>query len=126
LLFDAERPEVQQRFRQGLRVEVVCFAPKYEVGNKSDARQNVLAQYAIFVGKQVNPADRKARRQHDHEGRENPSHPPRIEIGEAKSFGDQIFHDDRGDEIAGNDEKDVDADKPADRPLRPCMEKHHR
>jgi hypothetical protein len=51
--------------------------------------------------------------------------PPRVELPEAELVGSLIVEDEAGDQIAADDEKDVNADKATRERLRECVEDDH-
>ena len=81
LLFDAERPEVQQRLQVGGDVEVARLLPEREVGRERGAGGDVTAEARIVVGIEQEPAGRSARRASTSaERREDAADAARVEI----------------------------------------------
>ena len=126
LLLDTERPEMQQRLELRGRVEVACLAPQGKVGNEARARGDVLAELRVLVGQQDPPAEQQARRQHQDQRRKDPPHPPPVEIGEGEALPLQVLEDDPGDQVARDDEEDVDAGKAAGKGAGKCVVAQHR
>src|SRR5580704_11477256 len=112
---------MQQRLANRLSVEIAGFTPQHEIQDKHNGGNNVLAELRVGLGPHDEPTQRGARRQYEHQRRENPFNAANIEFGEAElRFGQALEHD-SGDEIAGDNEENVDADKAAPELTRPSV-----
>ena len=126
LLFDRQRPQVQQGFVGRGGVEITRFAPEGKVGDEGTAGENVFAQLLVVHRRQVEPAQGDDGGQHQEEGGENALDPFGVEVGETKPALLQPRQDDRADEVARNDEKDVHTHKTALDVLREGVVQNHR
>src|SRR5689334_15827915 len=79
----------------------------------------------VFLGGEDEPAYRAHGQERDDQRRKDPPDAAGIELGEAEGSLTEAAEDDRRDEEAGDDEKDVDADEPRFRQARKRMERHH-
>jgi len=68
----------------------------------------------------------RRQRHHRVQGGQKPSHPALVELGEGKPAVCHFRLDDPGDQVAGDDEEDIDADKTAIHGRRLEMERDHR
>ena len=113
LLFDAERPEVQQRFRLGRGIEVSGFVPQHQVRDKPGAARHVLAEQLEFVRQQHVPTRQQRRSADRRHCRKYSPDPPRIKIDIAEASVFETLENDGADQKSRDDEKDVDPDKSA-------------
>ena len=112
LLLNGQGPEVQQGLDRGRVVEVPRLTPEHHVREEQAGRQQVLAQRLQIQWCHPPPAHRKGGQQHQNQGREDPAHPARVEVPKAEASVAQLRQDDRGDQVPGNDEEDVNANEP--------------
>src|ERR1700722_14331657 len=84
-----------------------------QIGHKSDAGGDALAKQGKLVRQKDKPADQPANGQHDDKRRKYPANPSSVEFRRREGAGSGLVENDAGDQEAGNNEKDVDADKPA-------------
>ncbi len=113
LLFDAERPEVQQRLQLRRGVEIPGLAPERDVGNESRACRDMLAELRKFIRQQHAPSQEKAAGEHQDECREDAPDAPPIEAGKGEAAPTQLVQDDAGDQESRDDEEHVHADEAA-------------
>ena len=73
----------------------------------------MAAELLILRGQEHEPAVGEAERNSREEGRKDSSHPAGVEVGVAEGVFTLGLIDDAADEVAGDDEEHVDADKPA-------------
>ncbi len=104
---------MQQGLGLGAFVEIARLAPENQIGNKPGAGGNMLAQLRKIIGKEKHPTQRVSRDEDKQQGRENTPDPPPIKRGKAELMPIQAFEDYRGNKIAGDDKKDIDANEPA-------------
>ena len=126
LLLHGERPAVQQRHRLGDRPEIIGGdVPEPEVGEAE--HQGGEAGSIAFEGARHH--QQRARDRHDHghqhHRREQPPHPPLVEGGPGETAAFHLRRDDPGDQIAGDDEEDVDPDEAAAEPRHLVMVEQH-
>ncbi|MNN81069.1 hypothetical protein D3C81_1978540 [compost metagenome] len=81
----------------------------------------MFAYLAKFAMQQDHPAKQQCGKQHEDKCRKDAPYAPHIEIGNAELARFQLLEDDQGDQVAGNDKEDVDADEAADEPVWPSM-----
>ena len=106
-------------------VEISCFVPQHEIRDETGACRDVLAQLVQFIGSQCKPAERQTGKQNDSKYREDASDTADIELSEAEFSLAQITQNDAGNQITGNHEKDVDADKSAFKIFWKSMEEEY-
>src|SRR5579862_1569182 len=112
---------MQERLADRLGVEITGLTPQHEIQDKADGGDDMLAELRVRLGPHDEPTHRSARREHEHQRRKNPFDAANVEFGEAElRFGQALQHD-AGNEIAGNDEENVDADETAAELARPRM-----
>ena len=110
LHFQRQRPQMQQRQLVRIRREIGArLAPILHVGDRQQPVRRLLRQLAQGFGRQEQPADRKARGNRRDQRRQDAPRAPQIELRQREPSGPEIAQDLAGDEIAGDDEEDVDA-----------------
>jgi hypothetical protein len=85
----------------------------------------VLAQVLELVSEHLDPSEAPGGRKHEGERRHNPATAPGIEKQRGESSLLEIGEDQAGDEIAGNDEEDIDADETAGHERRRGVKSDH-
>ena len=125
LLFDRERPQMQQDLLFGRRVEVAALRKQDQIRGEAGTSGHMLAQFQVFVGQQQEPASPEAGAQHQQQRRKDPADPPVVEPGEAEPATREVGPDDRGDQVSGDDEKDIDPDETTRECGRKGMEADH-
>ena len=73
----------------------------------------MFAQLVQFVGGQREPAENQTGKQNGGEYRKDASDTTDIKLSETELLSFQIIQNDAGNQIAGNHEKNIDADKSA-------------
>jgi hypothetical protein len=126
LFLDPQRPQVQQGLGTGGGVEVAHLRPVKQIGGEACPAGHVLAQLPVLVGEQRKPAEGQAGEHHGQQRREDAPDAPRIEAGHAEPALLQFAQQDARDQVAGNDEEDVDADEAAGQERREGVEQDHR
>ena len=116
---------MQQRFFGGFDVEITGLQQQGDIGEKRRTGKDVGAQLRIRRRQHPQPAQHQGQSQHHDQGRKNPPDPPDIEAREAEALPVQFARDDAGDQKAGNDEEDIDADEAARHGLREGVKIHH-
>ena len=116
---------MQQRLVAGLDVEIAGLQQQGDIGEKRRAGKNIAAQLRIGQRQHPQPAQHERGAEHDDEGRKNPPDPPGIEGDQTEALLLQFARDDAGDQKAGNDEENIDADEAARQRLREGMKVHH-
>ena len=117
---------MQQRFGVRRKVEIAGFVPVEKVGDEARAAGDVLAQERVVVGEEREPSPEQAREQDEDERREDALDTADVKRLEAEAPAFQSAEDDRRDQIAGDDEEDVDADESTGSDRREGMERHDR
>jgi hypothetical protein len=112
LLFDSERPQVQQRLRVRHRVEVADLPPEQPVLREANTGGNVLSEEHKLLWEQIEPTQRQRGHQHHCQRGNDPPDAPCIKVAEREAARLQLSEDDSGDEIAGNDKEHVDPSEP--------------
>jgi hypothetical protein len=99
--------------RSSRHLEVAALVPQDEIRKEARGGGNVLAEVGVLVAQQCKPAERQAKGEHGDQGREDAPDAPAVERDEAEISALKAFQDDRGDQEAGDDEENVDADEAA-------------
>ena len=86
----------------------------------------MAAELLVFGGEKHEPSVGEAESDRDEEGRKDSSHPAGVEVGVAEGAFAAGLVDDAADEVAGDDEEDVDAGEPARQKGRAGVEDEHR
>ena len=81
-----------------------------------------MRQSLVVVGKEYEPADDIGGDQDDDECREDPAHPPRVEVSETETLLVKRTYDDSRNQESRDHEEHVDPDKPSRHQGRPGME----
>jgi hypothetical protein len=97
----------------GRGVEVAGLVPEQEVGRRQGRRGGALAEVPQVVGEEDERAEDERDEDHGEQGREDASHPALVEGQEGEAARLEVAQDDRGDQVAGDDEEHVDADEAA-------------
>ncbi|MCY1545673.1 hypothetical protein D9M68_816250 [compost metagenome] len=84
LLFDGQRPQVQQGFVGRGGVEIARLAPEGKVGNEGAAGEHVFAQLLVVHRRQVEPAQGDDGGQHQEERGKNALDTFGVEVGETE------------------------------------------
>src|SRR5476651_950888 len=107
-------------------VEIAALRPEHEVRDEACAGRHLLAQLAILVAEQQEPAQHEGHDQDEEQRRQDAPDAPAVEIQDAEGAAVEPGEDDRGDQEARDHEEDVDAHEAARQPLREGMENQHR
>ena len=110
LLLDTERPQVQQRLAVALAVEIADLAHRREIGHEQRRRESVPAEQAELLREHRVPADDEDEGHDDDQRGKQAPHATGIEAREAEGAGGEFGADQAADQIARDDEEDVDAD----------------
>src|SRR6266576_5195416 len=102
---------MQQWLQAGINVEIPGLSPERHVREEARAEENVLPQLRQLDGQQSGEAVSQDRRQTNSECRKDAADAPAIEpCNREVMFGD-VRKKDGGDQKAGNDEEDIDANE---------------
>ena len=125
LLLDRQRPGVQKRLLDRIMIEIARLKPEEEVRGEGHDRGDGTEEFRALGGQQI--LERWKHRQRDHriERRQQPAYPALVKPRKGECAALQLRLNDPGDQVAGDDKEDVDADEAAiDRRLE--VERHHR
>ncbi len=100
--------------------------PRQEIGGEGSAGGDLLAELAVLAGEQEEPAEDEDREQHREQRRQHAADAPAVEIWQVEDAALEIRQDRQRDQVARNDEKDVDAEIAAAQPPRRSIECQHR
>src|SRR5262249_38881352 len=95
--------------------EIVCRLVEMDVGIEEHRRDQALPERVHFMGQQKGERRADAAGEEKEECWKNPSCSPIVEIDDGIVPGIDVLGDQASDQIAGDNEKDVDADKTARR-----------
>src|SRR6185295_867646 len=126
LLFDTQRPHVQQRLLFGQRREVVGVAPGVDVGDEAERGEQRLAEAHEIRRQHDQQGDGRAERQQHQQRGHDATHAPFVEAAHREPAGEDLAMDDLRDQVARQHEEDVDAEKAARQVVVREMEQHHR
>ena len=106
---------MQERLLIGADVEIADFDLEVEV-RQHDRREHARQGETLELPRREQEQRRRgeADGQHQQEGRQDAKRPARVEAGEREAARPQIRGDLADDQVAGDHEEDVDADKTAD------------
>ena len=122
LFLHREAPGVQQRVLPGFGGEIIGVLPEQDVGGEKHHRRHRMGEIGQFAGRHPGPGEGQARGQHEEQRGQDAPRPPLVEPGDRKAPRRDVGQQDRGDEMARNDEEHVDARKPAAEARHPGME----
>nr|GFD48465.1 hypothetical protein [Tanacetum cinerariifolium] len=100
LLFDRQRPGVQQRLEVRSRVEIAVLAHEQDVGSEHRLIAHGSAKLRVIIGGHDDPAHHQCGEHHDAQGRNDSPRTPRPEIDKAEASGADLPKNDRGDQKA--------------------------
>ena len=125
LLLDAERPEVQHRGDRR-RVPVVgLLHGESDVGDVDGGRRDVLGHRREAHRRQDHGGRHEGDGEHQERGGQDPPRASRVERGEREAIrGSELAQEQARDQVAGDDEEDVDADVAARELGNPGVEQH--
>ncbi|MGX1107867.1 hypothetical protein AB7M47_006250 [Bradyrhizobium elkanii] len=124
LFLDAERPEMEQRLRLRGRIEIATLRIEQQVCRETRACRNLLSKGHQLARHQKLPSGDEGGDQDDDQGGKNPANATRIERRKAEAPVLNVAIDDPGDQVAGNDEEDIDPDKTPGNILRERVAEH--
>ena len=112
---------MQQRFGLCGIVKIATLVPDREVGDKSCAGGNVLAQLLILASQQHKPAQSEACAQYQEQCWKYALHSATIEFDKTEAVAIQAGKNDRGDEKTRDDEEDIYTSKATPNQIGKCM-----
>ncbi len=113
LLFDAERPGMQQRLGFGRSVEISGGLRKIDIRDRRHGAGEAPRVIHELNRQAIERGQNAGDQEHHEQRRQNAQDPALVEIGEReRSFAD-VRVDHAADQISGNDKEDIDADKAA-------------
>ena len=86
----------------------------------------MLAHLFVLRGQKDQPSVSQTQQKHGDERREEPPHPAGIELPEAEVPLSHPLVEDPGNQVAGDDKKDIHPDESSRQEARKGMVKHHR
>ena len=110
LLLDAEAPGVEERQGLGARAEIVELEPVEDVGHRQGGGDEAAGKFLELEGRHPGDGKRDAGEEHGGERGQDAAGPALVEAGEGEAALAQVTSEDAGDQIAGDDEEDVDAE----------------
>src|ERR1035437_1016488 len=117
---------MQQWLELGGNVKKAPLGHEYVVRKINRTPPNMLAQRPVFTRQQDIPANDQAKSEHDDQCRKNSLDTPTVKLEQTKSVSALRSENDAGDQVAGNDEKNINADKSARQPTRECVKDYDR
>ena len=125
LLFDRERPGVQQRLDLGRFGEIALEPPEMQVRGEKRRRPQALAELHEMFGQEQGRRREAGQREHGEKRGEDPPQPALVEAQKREPPRLGLAQQDRGDQKARDHEEDVDADIAAGQ-AEPGMKEHDR
>src|ERR1022692_1280213 len=116
---------MQKRFKFRSNIEVARLGHEYKIRNIASTRCNMLAQCLVFISQQYVPTCYQAKRKHCNQCWKNSFNSPTVKLQQAKSFTALCLENDPSNQIARNDEKNINSNKSAWQPARECMKDHY-
>src|SRR4051812_46011645 len=102
---------MKQRVTFAAAVEIPAVLIEQDVRHEQDRGHDGLPGRSHFRRKIQQDSGNAADREHGEKRRENPSYPPVVEFENAVAAAIHVAEDDRTDEVAGDDEEDIDTDE---------------
>ena len=124
LLFDCQRPHVQQRLFLCRTVKIAGVFGKVEVGDEDERGERAAAKVAVVQRRLDEKAGDKAGQHHRQQGREQPPDAALVKMRDGKSARGNLRRNQPGDQVAGDDEEHIDANKTAGHSADAGMEQH--
>ncbi|MGY2806153.1 hypothetical protein ACVIHF_002883 [Bradyrhizobium sp. USDA 4506] len=115
---------MEQRLRLRGRIEIATLRIEQQVCRETRACRNLLSKGHQLARHQKLPSGNEGGDQDDDQGRKNPANATRIERRKAEAPVLNVAIDDPGDQVAGNDEEDVDPDETPGNILRERVAEH--
>src|ERR1700722_14915106 len=100
---------MQQRLGGGSSVKIAGLAPEKEIEEINCTGARFFGQLSEVEGQQTYPPGKQAGANDDQQGRENPAKTPRVKIEQTKPSALEITQQNASDQIARNNEEDIDA-----------------
>jgi len=113
LFFNAQAPKMQKGLSFRRKVKISGFLPEKKIRDKGGSTKNMLAQSAVFVREQGEPAKNERGCQNDYQGGKYAAYSAAVKIPEAECSLLQVIQYDSRDEVAGDNEKDINANEAA-------------
>ena len=134
LFLDPQTPEMQKRFGFGCLVEIAAFEPEQDIGNEPGTPGNMFAQLGILtvqheingkktVAEQKQCPERETGDQNCNQDRINAADASAVKLPERKRAIFKLRKNNGRNQKAGNDEKDINPDKPTLQIFRKRMKK---
>jgi hypothetical protein len=117
---------VQQGKKFGGRREIPGVAPEIDVGDGQQGGETGFRGAHGLVGQRDHLKHSDCRQQHDEERRDDPAQAAFVEAQERELVRLHLAKNDRGNQVAADDEEDIDPDEPARHPGCPGVEQYHR
>ena len=114
---------MQKRLGIGSIIEIAALEPENEIGNKSRTASHMLAQLQVFIRQQEKPAESKTGDQNCNQNRINAADASAVKLPERKRAIFKLRKNNGRNQKAGNDEKDINPDKPTLQIFRKRMKK---
>jgi hypothetical protein len=118
---------VKQRVGVGSRIEIASsrFLVEKNVGKKQSGGDEASPEIEKLRWQEEDEGQDRADGKHREQGGKNPANAALVKRHQGKARCRHLGCDERGDQIAGDDEKDVDADISAGDARQARMEQHH-
>ena len=113
LFFQRQRPDVQQWFFGRLNIEIAAALGKKQIGAEQQGGAQRTQIGNEIVGCQQPDAGSRTGGEHEQEGGQYAFGAALVEIQQREALLGQFALDDAGNQIAGNDEKNIHAEKAA-------------
>ncbi len=127
LLFDRQRPGVQQRFFDRGMIEIAALQPEEEVRRERHDGCNRAKQFRAFRRQQIMERRDRGQRHHHVKRGQQATDAPLVEARQGKRAVLRFRLDDPGDEVSRDHEEDIDADEAAEIGRRlEVVKQHHR
>src|ERR1700730_195593 len=104
---------MQKPFVYALRIEIARAFPKLEIRNEEQGANRLRAKCLIGPGLQHKISGREKSKEETQKPRNDAPCPLVVKAPKAETASRQLFRDDVGHQIAGDDKKHIDSDKAA-------------
>ena len=113
LFLHRNRPQMQQRLERCRQIEIADLAPEFEIGGEERRRDEALRVSFEIHREEKTPRGNARDGQHGEQRREDAADATLVEMTDRETAVCHLAMDDSGDQEAGDDEEDIDADEAA-------------
>lgn len=125
LLFNTQASSVKQRFKLTFQIEIASSLCQQNIVTEENRGHEALTEIFKVIRQHPCPCKRQAKQHHKKQGWQYSPCPPFVKAGERERARFLVREYGRGDEVAANDEEDINADKAALEHCKSTMEEDY-